>query len=213
MTIELHGYRYSVYLRIVAMALAEKKVCWTHIEVDPFSDEIPESYLALNPFGRVPTLVHDGFVLYETTAITRYIDEAFVGIPLQPAAPIERARMNQMIAIADSYAYWPMVRQVFSHRVFRPAEGGGGDETVIAEGIEKSARVLVALDDLAAGGPFLVGDALSLADLHLGAMTAYFTLAEEGRSELRRHPKLFRWWAAFSAWPSLIESDPGLPSS
>ncbi len=48
MTIELHGYRYSVYLRIVAMALAEKKVCWTHIEVDPFSDEIPESYLALS---------------------------------------------------------------------------------------------------------------------------------------------------------------------
>jgi glutathione S-transferase len=213
MALELHGYRYSVYLRIVAMTLIEKKLGWTHIEVDPFAETIPETYLALNPFGRVPTLVHDGFVLYETTAITRYIDEAFAGVPLQPADPRERARMNQIIAVADSYAYWPMVRQVFSHRVFRPAEGMAGDEAVIAEGIEKSARVLAALDDLAAGGPFLIGNALSLADLHLGAMSAYFSLAEEGRSEFRRHPKLFEWWAAFSAWPSLVKSDPGLPSS
>ena len=46
-----------------------------------------ETYLALNPFGRVPTLVHDGFVLYETTAITRYIDEAFGGTRCSPAMP------------------------------------------------------------------------------------------------------------------------------
>ena len=212
MPLELHGYRYSVYLRIVAMTLVEKNVAWTHVEVDPFAETIPDTYLALNPFGRVPTLVHDGFVLYETTAITRYIDEAFGGTALQPADPRERARMNQIVAVADSYGYWPMVRQVFSQRVFRPAEGGAGDEAAVSEGIEKSARVLAALDDLAAGGPFLVGDTLSLADLHFGAMIAYFAMAQEGRSELRRHAKLAEWWAAFSTWPSLVKSDPGLPA-
>lgn len=212
MTIELHGYRYSVYLRIAAMTLIEKNLGWSHVEVDPFGERIPEAYLALNPFGRVPTLVHDGFVLYETTAIARYVDEAFPGIPLQPVEPGKRARMNQIIAVADSYGYWPMVRQVFAQRVFRPASGGTGDEAMIAEGVEASARVLAALNDLAAGGPFLVGDALSLADLHLGAMIAYFSMAEEGHSELSRHPKLTEWWAAFSDWPSLLKSDPGLPS-
>jgi glutathione S-transferase len=212
MALELHGYRYSVYLRIVAMALIEKGLGWTHIEVDPFADEIPESYLARNPFGRVPTLVHDGFVLYETTAITRYIDEAFSGPSLQSAEPKERARMNQIVAVADSYGYWPMVRLVFSHRVFRPASGGIANEAAIREGVEKSARVLAALEGLAAGGPFLVGNARSLADLHLGAMTAYFAMAEEGRSELRRHAKVAEWWAAFSQRPSLVETDPGLPS-
>lgn len=212
MPLELHGYRYSVYLRIVAMALIEKKLGWTHVEVDPFDEPIPEDYLKLNPFGRVPTLVHDGFVLYETTAITRYIDEAFPGVPLQPADPEERARMNQIIAVADSYGYWPMVRQVFAQRVFRPASGGTADETMIAEGVETSAKVLAALDKLASGGPFLVGDSLSLADLHLGAMTAYFTMAEEGHSELRGHSRVSEWWAAFSEWPSLPKSDPGLPS-
>ena len=212
MTIELHGYRYSVYLRIVAMTLAEKNLSWTHVEVDPFAETIPDTYLALNPFGRVPTLVQDGFVLYETTAIIRYIDEAFPGPSLQPAEPKERARMNQIVAVADSYGYWPMVRQVFSHRVFRPASGGIANEATIREGVEKSARVLAALEGVAAGGPFLVGDTLSLADLHLGAMIAYFTMPEEGRSELRRHAKLAEWWAAFSQRPSLVETDPGLPA-
>ena len=94
MSVELHGYRYSVYLRIVAMTLAEKGVSWTHVEVDPFAETIPETYLSLNPFGRVPTLVHGGFALYETTAITRYIDEAFSGPALQPSDPRERARIE-----------------------------------------------------------------------------------------------------------------------
>ena len=211
--VELHGYRYSVYLRIVAMTLLEKGVPWTHVEVDPFAETVPESYLALNPFGRVPTLVHDGFVLYETTAITRYIDEAFAGAPLQPAAARGRARMNQIIAVADSYGYWPLVRQVFSHRVFGPAQGSAGDEAAIAEGLRKSKTVLAALERLAAGGRFLVGSSLSLADLHLGAMVDYFTAADEGRAELVRHPRLSQWWGAFSERPSLLRTDPGLPSS
>jgi glutathione S-transferase len=211
MTLELHGYRYSVYLRIAAMTLAEKGVAWMHVEVDPFAEIIPESYRALNPFGRVPTLVHESFVLYETTAITRYVDEAFAGPSLQPAGVKERARMNQIIAIADSYGYWPMVRQVFSHRVFRPAQGMPGDEATIAEGLERSRTVLAALEKLAAGGPFLTGATLSLADLHFGAMIAYFTAAAEGRSELSRHRKLSEWWAGFAGRPSLLGTDPGLP--
>ncbi len=212
MALDLHGYRYSVYLRIVAMAMIEKGLAWTHVEVDPFVDPIPASYLVLNPFGRVPTLVHDDFVLYETTAITRYLDEAFPGIRLQPSDAVKRARMNQIIAVADSYGYWPLVRQVFAQRVFAPASGRPGDEAMIAEGLAKSRGVLGALDGLAAGGAFLVGDRLSLADLHLGAMVGYFTAAAEGASELRRHRRLAAWWDSFSHRPSLKQSDPGLPS-
>ncbi|MEW9805614.1 glutathione S-transferase family protein [Mesorhizobium sp. ZMM04-5] len=212
MPVELHGYRYSVYLRIVAMALLEKGVAWTHVEVNPFVSPVPPAYLALHPFGRVPTLVHDGFVLYETTAIARYVDEAFAGSSLQPRDPRERARMNQVIAVADSYAYWPLVRQVFAQRVFAPASGRAPDEAMIAEGVERSAAVLRALDGLASGGPHLVAGSLSLADLHLGAMMAYFTMAPEGGSALAGHARLSAWWRAFSASATLSRSDPGLPS-
>jgi glutathione S-transferase len=210
MALMLHGYHYSVYLRIARMAMLEKGVAWNHVEVDPFADEIPADYLALNPFGRVPTLDHDGFVLYETTAITRYIDEAFEGPRLQPETPRERARMNQIIAIADSYGYWPMVRQVFSQRVFN-ARRRTPDEAVIAEGLARSRKVLAALEPLVGGGDFLVGDRLSLADLHLGAMIAYFTAAREGVTALGDYPKLGSWWATFRSRKSLAETEPGLP--
>jgi glutathione S-transferase len=206
----LHGYSYSVYLRIVRMTMLEKGVAWSQVEVDPFADEIPPDYLALNPFGRVPTLDHDGFLLYETTAITRYIDEAFEGPRLQPETPRERARMNQIVAIADSYGYWPMVRQVFSQRVFN-ARRRTPDEAVVAEGLERSRKVLAALEPLAGGGDFLVGDRLSLADLHLGAMVGYFTAADVGAAALGEYPKLSAWWKAFKNRKSLTETDPGLP--
>ena len=210
MAVTLHGYSYSVYLRIVRMTLLEKGVAWSHVEVDPFAEEIPPGYLALNPFGRVPTLDHDGFILYETTAINRYVDEAFAGPGLQPRAPRQRARMNQIVAIADSYGYWPMVRQVFSQRVFNAARRTP-DEAVIAEGLTRSHKVLAALESLAHGGDFLVGGRLTLADLHLGAMIAYFTAAGEGAEALARYPKLTGWWNAFKGRASLTETDPGLP--
>ena len=212
MSLVLHGYRYSVYLRIARLAPAEKDVAYDRVEVNPFSPDVPADYLALHPFGRVPALVHDGFALYETAAITRYIDRAFAGPALQPGTAQELARMDQIIAVVDSYGYWPMVRQVFSQRVFRPRLGSPVDETEIARGIAGSAKVLVALEKLASNGGFLVGSNLSLADLHLAAMTAYFTMAPEGRAELARHPRLAAWWQAMLQRPSLAATAPGLPS-
>ena len=211
MALILHGYHYSVYVRIARLALAEKGLAYDRVEVNPFAPDVPADYLALHPFGRVPTLVHDGFALYETAAITRYIDRAFAGPALQPAAPRDLARMDQIMAVVDSYGYWPMVRQVFSHRVFRQRLGSPIDESEIAAGLAGSAKVLAALEGLAAGGDFLVGGRLSLADLHLAAMTAYFTAAPEGRSELAQHPKLAAWWQAMQQRPSLAATDPGLP--
>ena len=104
MSLVLHGYRYSVYVRIARLALAEKGVTYDRVDVNPFAPEVPASYLALHPFGRVPTLAHDGFTLYETSAITRYIDRAFAGPALQPGDPRALARMDPVIGIADAYA-------------------------------------------------------------------------------------------------------------
>ena len=205
MTLVLHGYRYSVYLRVVRLALAEKGVAYDRVEVNPFAPDVPASYLALHPFGRVPALVHDGFVLYETGAITRYIDRAFPGPVLQPTEPQALARMDQIIAIVDSYGYWPMVRQVFSQGVFRPRLGQPADRAEVERGLAASDNVLAALEPLVgAVGP-------TLADLHLGAMTAYFVLAPEGAALLHRYKRLAAWWAELSERPSFAVTDPGLP--
>lgn len=180
--------------------------------MNPFAPTVPSAYLALHPFRRVPVLVHDDFVLYETGAITRYIDETFPGPRLQPATQRERARMTQIISIIDSYAYWPMVRQVFSHAVFRLRTGEPADAAEIRTGLERSAHALGAIEALAAGGDFLIGSHLSLADLHLAPMIAYFSAAAEGRRVMPEYPKLSAWWQAMQRRQSLAATDPGLPA-
>jgi len=214
MSLVLYGYRYSVYLRIVRMVLAEKGVAYRQVEVNPFAKDMPKEYLDLHPFGRVPTLADGNFVLYETEAITRYIDEAFAGPALQPAEPRQRARMAQIISILDSYGYVPMVRKVFSHRVFGPCIGRTADEAQIGAGIESSLRVLNALESiLALNGPVAGGTVWSLADFHLAPMMAYFTAAPEGKNAVARHVKLSAWWEVMRRRNSLRETDPGLPGS
>lgn len=208
MTVELHGYHLSVYARIARMALLEKGVAYAWREVDPFAEHVPQAYLDLHPFRRVPTLVHDCFAIYETAAITRYVDEAFDGPPLQPGEPAARARMAQIVGIIDSYGYWPMVRQVYVHRVSLPMEGEAGSAAEIADGLAASARVLAALEALCGDGPWLAGDGLSLADIHLAPMMAYFTAAPEGAAELVGHPGLAAWWAGIADRQSLVETDP-----
>ena len=211
MNLALHGYRYSVYVRIARLTLAEKGVPYDRVEVNPFSPDIPAAYLALHPFGRVPTLVHDGFALYETGAISRYVDRAFPGPKLQPEEAHALARMDQIIGVVDSYAYWPLVRQVFSHRIFRPSIGQPADEAEVVRGLAGAAKVLAALEALASPAAFLTGPTLSLADLHLGAMAAYFVAAPEGATMLGQHPRLAGWWQRLQTRPSLPATAPDLP--
>jgi glutathione S-transferase len=90
----------------VRLALEEKGVAYELVPVDIFAvDGPPSEHVTRHPFGKIPAFEHTGFCLYEAGAITRYIDEAFGGPPLQPADPRNRARMNQIISILDSYAY------------------------------------------------------------------------------------------------------------
>jgi glutathione S-transferase len=213
MTVVLHAYQYSVYSWIARLVLGEKGVAYDYVEVNPFAPGMPEEYLAKHPFRRVPTLLHDNFVLYETGAITRYVDETFEGNPLQPAASRPRARMAQIISIIDSYGYGPMVRQVFAHRVFRPRTGRPVSEDEIRSGIDSSERAMKALEALAEPGGYLVENRLSLADLHLAPMMAYFVGAPEGRVVLNRYPVLSAWWELMRVRTVFVATDPGLPAA
>jgi glutathione S-transferase len=106
MTKELRvfGAQYSVYVRIVRLTLAEKGIEYQLVPVDIFAETgPPPGYLERHPFGRIPAFDHDGFSLYETGAITRYIDDVFHRPRLQPPDVRERARCNQLMSIVDNY--------------------------------------------------------------------------------------------------------------
>ena len=211
MTVELLGYRYSVYSWVARLALHEKGVTYGWSEIDPFSSGVPAHYTGLHPFKRVPTLVHDGFAVYETGAITRYVDEAFPGPRLQPAASQERARQNQILSIVDSYGYRPLVRQVFAHGIFRPRVGGTIDPAELRSGLEASEPVLSALDRLAGENEFLVGNELSLADVHLFPMVAYFAMVPDASAILCQHTTLAGWYDRMSVRATVAATRPSLP--
>lgn len=210
MSLELFNYPYSVYGRIVRIVLAEKGIRYETREINPFAPEVSKEYLDIHPFSRVPAIRHDGFILYETAAITDYLDTRFGGPSLQPAEPAPRARMRQIISLVDNYAYLPLVRQVFSHRVFRRAFGEVADENVIAEGLAAAPRILAALELLLKEDGYATGADLSLADTHLAPMIDYFTMAEEGADMLRNYPKLNGWWSRIKNRSSILETRPYL---
>ena len=211
MSVELHGYQYSVYAWIARFALHEKDVSYDWVEINPFAEQVPASYLAMHPFKRVPVLVDDDFVVYETAAITRYVDEAFGGPALQPNSPKARARCSQIISIVDSYAYWPLVRQVFSNGFLRPRTSRPVDTGELRNGLAEAPRVLSALEAIASDAPFLCGDALSLADIHLAPMIGYFALAPDGRYLLDRYSRLSEWLGSISNRPAYQASIPRWP--
>lgn len=200
----LYGMPSSVYVRAVRLALHEKSVAYDLISVDPFVPcGPPAEHLVRHPFGRIPAFEHAGFRLYESSAIQRYIDEAFPGPSLQPLGAQARARMNQAIGVLDSYAYRTLVWDIFVERVRAPERGRAPDATRIAAALPRAATCLHALAAIRGAGPWLAGPALSLADLHAAPMLAYLRMAPEGAALLAACPPLAAWWDRIAARPSM----------
>lgn len=200
----LYGADYSVYVRIARMALQEKGVGYELVPVDVFAaDGIPAWYLEHHPFGRIPAFEHDGFRLFETGAISRYVDEAFDGPALQPADARGRATMGQIIGMLDAYGYRAMVWDVAVERL----EKTKPDEALIASGLRQAETVLKVLTSLKENGPWLLGDQLTLADLHAAPIVAYFTKVAEGRDLLARFAEIRDWYERIAARPSFARTE------
>ena len=207
----IYGPNYSTYARSLRLALEEKGVEYKLEEINILAGEgqAPQ-HVARHPFGKVPAFAHDGFTLYESAAIERYIDEAFPGTKLQPADLKRRTRMAQIVGVIDSYAYPALIGKVLIQRLM-PMLGGTTDEKVIADAMPMVEKSLAALESLADGaGPFLCGADLSLADLHLAPVIAYFADLPEGKKLLPNSPRLNRWWQAMSKRPSVVRTQPKL---
>ncbi|MBZ9703695.1 MULTISPECIES: glutathione S-transferase family protein [unclassified Mesorhizobium] len=200
----LYGADYSVYVRIARMALEEKGVDYELVPVDVFAAEgIPGWYFEHHPFGRIPAFEHDGFRLFEASAIARYVDEAFDGPPLQPKDPRGRARMNQIIGMLDAYGYRAMVWDVAVERL----EKASPDEALIVSGLRQAGTVLQALSSLRSPGPWLLGNQLTLADLHAAPIIGYFVKVAEGRKLLARFADIQDWWDCIAKQTSFARTE------
>ena len=196
----VYGADYSVYVRIVRLVLAEKGIDYELVPVDVFAAEgTPAWYFEHHPFGRIPAFEHDGFRLFETSAIARYVDEAFDGPALQPKEARTRATMNQIIGMLDAYGYRAMVWDVAVERLEKEAP----DEALVANGLRQAETVLRVLTALKPPGPWLLGDQLTLADLHAAAIIAYFVKVPDGQKLLAAFADIQAWWDGIAKRPSL----------
>lgn len=198
----LYGPGYSTYARTARLALEEKGVPYDFVEVD-FLQGMPAEQVKRHPFSKVPAFEHDGYELYETCAIARYVDEAFDGPALQPADARSRATMTQIISILASYAYGSMIQQVMIPRVVAPMMGGEPDEETISAGLPKAETCLGELERFIDDRSQLVGDTLTQADLHFIPILTYFKMAPESGPLLEKTPGVRRWYDAMRSRTSV----------
>ena len=205
MTVTVYGADYSCYVRIVRLALEEKGVPYQLVPVDIFAEEerTPD-YLARHPFAKIPSFDHDGFALYEASAITRYVDAAFDGPSLLPDDPRTSARVDQLMSVCDSYVYQPLVWDVYVERLEKGNRGEKSDEDRIADGLDKARISLGAITKLMSGKTWLAGDDITLADIHLAPMMDFFLMTQEGRRTIANFPLLGAWWERMKCRPSML---------
>src|SRR5438477_6375254 len=96
----VHSIPGSPFGRAVMATLEEKGASYRLAPVMPSALK-SSAHLALHPFGRIPVLEHDGFALYETQAILRYLDRVVGDPPLTPLDPRHAARMDQVLNVCD----------------------------------------------------------------------------------------------------------------
>ncbi|MEO5866014.1 MAG: glutathione S-transferase family protein [Sphingomonas sp.] len=202
MGVRLYGVAGSPNVRGAMLGLAEKGVDYELIPVLPADFKAPEQ-LALNPFGRVPVLKHDGFVLYETQAILRYIDEAFEGPALVPATASESARMNQILGIIDCHLFPTWSGTIGIERLIAPKFFGRPSDIEQIEAAVPLARTCAEALEAVVAAPYLTGETFGLADIRLIPHFDWFRLTPEGAVILADKRKLTRWFQRVSERPTV----------
>src|SRR6266851_5898839 len=188
----VYGPAGSTYVWSTRLALAEKGVAHELIEVG-FDEHRQEAHLARHPFAKVPAFEHDGFALYETQAILRYIDEGFPVAPLQPTDLHQFARMNQIMGIVDAYGWPAIAGGILFNRRLAPRLGLPVDETAVAAALPRARLCLAEFARLQGEQPYLAGERISLADLMVIPLLYYFGRLPEGEAPLAEHPGLQAW--------------------
>jgi len=162
---ELYGHYISLTTLQVFALLAEKGVRVQLSLVDVFAGEQKGvAHRARHPFGYIPVLEDDGFFLYETHAILRYLDSRLPGRSHIPSDVHERARMDQWLCIEQNYLL-PAAKKVMSREYAKMMKLADPGPAAVEEG-EREMRVVIGqFADWIANRTNIAGDSLSLADL------------------------------------------------
>jgi len=170
--IKLYDYPQCPFCRKVRVALAEKGIEYERIFVDlRKKEQKKEEFLKLNPYGKVPVLIDNGVVIYESSVINEYLDEKYPDPPLMPSDPSDRARVRILVDFCESHFHTPWFN-IYIETTFK------SEDKRNRELIEKSENELKEhlrrLNQELEGGDYLAGS-YSLADIAFTPRIAIFS--------------------------------------
>jgi len=195
MVLKLYGHPKSTAAKPVITVLYEKKIPFELVPIDLMKGEnkAPE-YLAKQPFGQIPAIDDDGFILYESRAIARYLEEKYPnqGTKLLPSDLKGRALAEQAASI-EAFSFDAHATPIIVEIVYKPNfYGQPTDPKKVAESKAALDTKLDVYEQILSKQKYLAGDEFTLADLfHLTAGTR---LIEGGINFVEGRPSLTRWW-------------------
>jgi glutathione S-transferase len=164
-------------------------------------------YLAMNPNGLVPTLEEDGFLLWESNSIVRYLAAKHGAGTLEPSGARARAVAGQWMDWQLS-VYGPAITPVFWGLIRTPPEQR--DQTAIEAGKVKTTAAVQILDAHFAKNAYAAGDAFSMGDIPIAVMSYRY---RELVPERPAFPNFERWYAAIASRPAFREQVLSVPLS
>jgi glutathione S-transferase len=198
----VHSVPGSPFGRAVLATLEEKRAPYQFAALPPGGSKSPQ-HLARHPFGRIPAFEHDGFMLYETQAILRYLDRVLPQPALTPADPKAAARMDQVMNVSDWCLFQGVNNVIGFQRIVRPRIlKEPTDEAAIAEAVPRAQVVFKELSRLLGEQNYFVGDELSLADLMVAPQLAFLSATPEWQPLSASTPNLVSWLGRMNARPS-----------
>lgn len=227
--LELYNFAESTCSQKLLIVLAEKGLDWVDHIVDYRVEELlsPE-YLALNPNGVVPTLVHDGEANIDSSCIMEYLDEAFPDPALAPPDLLGRTRMRVWLrfikelptvairypsfnfGLLPAFQAWSAEeceeragnRPLRKHFYERMGQGGFGEQDM-ANAMEDLEKTVYRMEDaLGDGRPWLMGERFTLADIGLAPTFDWMDDLALAHAWQANSPKVIQWYDRLRGRPS-----------
>ncbi|HWX76271.1 MAG TPA: glutathione S-transferase family protein [Candidatus Acidoferrales bacterium] len=198
--IKLYTFPPSTNSRKVRIALLEKGLEFERVNVDLSKREqkSPE-YLKIHPFGQIPALDDEGFILYDSTIINEYLEDEYPYPALMPEGSEGRARARMMEDFRDTHFNPPCVRLIYETR--KPE--AERDTNLVAAAKADIAKCFERIDKELQGKEYLAGS-FSLADI---AFMANFDLLDRFQITVDpKHKSSIDWIARLKARPSFAAS-------
>jgi glutathione S-transferase len=221
----------SICTQKVFLTLLEKDLPWTSEYIDLFNNEqYRPHYLRLNPKGVVPTLIHEGRAIIESTLICEYLDEVFPEPSLVPKTPYERSQMRRWSKHIDEGVF-EATREISFSAMFRDKMKGmseeqrggryrnigdpgrkarmmstyeqGCESPFVEQGIFAFEKMFGEMEEMLADGrPWLVGQGFSLGDVNVMPFAARLDYLRILDVWIDMRPNVTAWWQRAKGRPS-----------